>query len=480
MDHSFCGSCGLRWDRAARNVSMNNKGKQPAPAGKPDADTGVQKVLCEFVMPSVGLPLQSSGSQSSVVLPLQSGLNINQGSANQAQPPHKSMKAMLHQRANRIGKVEARIAKLQQALQSVQTGWPRPQYVHAVQEMLNKEHTKCVTFSEQATAELQKLHTELHALLHSQIAAECTMPAVTPPYPVDPNPPHVATSQVYAAMEVLQNAGFFKGQLNPLGQQSMEVDSHKEAPDMPVPSPVAPTAPVLPTLPSMQAFPPMGPIGPKEEESDLPPGNWNWPPSLPPAPSLCIPQETKTEEHFPNPLYRPVAPAFVPGTLDPAVEEAVQRAAKGLQEQQVSQGLPSSPLTATNLAQLRAFTEQQKQCHVQLEQLRASFPKTMPVVTSQTAPVPSSTAPVEPHAVSVPSSPGPGSCSQGHVTGPEHFLLSPEGQRLSKVSKTIAGEVHGQPAMAQRTEVPSSAGSPRTPTPVPTEIAEEDTLKQLE
>lgn len=130
---------------------------------------------------------------------------------------------------------------------------------------------------------------------------------------------------------------------------------------------------------------------------------------------------------------------------------------------------------------LNQFTVQQAHCQEQLQQLKASV-----VPPSQQGPKPTAFSHPKPanmtgDAHSIHSSPS-GDGSHGslkHV--PERFLLSPAGQRETKIPKTVEASVHFQPVNGRafphiaglHTPIPDSP-TPRTPTPVPTEVPSSD------
>lgn len=152
---SFCGTCGKRWDRVAT-------GKQTKPPQKSTRKGSEASAATD----ALGLALQRS-------LPWSLGAPSNPTAPTPApNTAAKTNKAIFHQRANRIGKVEARIAKLQTSLTEIQQTWPR--YVNQVQQLLAQEHQKCVEYYRKSTLELQELQQELNDLLASQ-------PGIMPP-----------------------------------------------------------------------------------------------------------------------------------------------------------------------------------------------------------------------------------------------------------------------------------------------------------
>ena len=138
---SFCGSCGVRWDKSQKK---GNQGGQTKPKKSPQ-----EAASAHFEVPSVGASL--SLSASSVSQPVQPP-RVEQQS--------RTLKAQLHHRANRIGKVEARIQRLENAITDVQQRWPR--HVHQVQQELITDHQRCIDFNATATKEIEALRQELH------------------------------------------------------------------------------------------------------------------------------------------------------------------------------------------------------------------------------------------------------------------------------------------------------------------------------
>lgn len=117
--------------------------------------------------------------------------------------------------------------------------------------------------------------------------------------------------------------------------------------------------------------------------SEAPPGSWDWPPQLNLPSDFALPQEmTSTapaEEHFPNPLYKPVEPpvqCVLPQSiqnmnLPQPVQEAVQSAATGLQDMKAPMSQEDAAGFAAMLEQkLTAFAHQQMRCHTEMQQLR--------------------------------------------------------------------------------------------------------------
>ena len=260
MQHAFCGSCGSRWDRKG---SKSRPKKGEAEVGSKQGKTHSQHA--EYVLPTFDFPALSLSSSSGShaffePMPQQAPQNAS-----------KSVKAVLHQRANRIGKVEARIQKLEFGLQEVCTNWPR--YVHAHHQQLIQEHAKCVQFCHEATKELKTLKNELATLtstaplqaLPSQVDAK--QPPVMPAG-MDP----VFVQQVQSAMTLIHQQQQQQQQSAtmpslpsspaPTYQAPMEVDdsAHLAAgnPTMnmfPMPAAWADLRTVMPNVPSVSTLP---------------------------------------------------------------------------------------------------------------------------------------------------------------------------------------------------------------------------------
>ena len=258
MQHAFCGSCGSRWDQ---------KGSKPRPKkGEVDAGSKQGKPTSQrvdYVLPSFDIPALSLSSSSGSPAPFEP---VPQ---QVPQPASKSVKAILHQRANRIGKVEARIQKLESGLQEVRANWPR--FVHAHHQQLIQEHAKCVQFCQDATNELKTLKSELATL--TSTAPMQDLPSQTYgkqshvlPAGMDP----LFIQQVQNAMTLIhqqqqqrqQSAPMpsFESPPAPVYQAPMEIDEpanlpagNLDASSFPMPAAWADMKAVLPTVPSMPA-----------------------------------------------------------------------------------------------------------------------------------------------------------------------------------------------------------------------------------
>lgn len=468
----FCGQCGKRWQK---NMTPNPKAR-----GKPSSDT---KPRVEgFSIPSVVLSSSSAPSGFS---------NAPQGNGGN---PQKSIKSLLHQKANRIGKLEARASKLKAALLQVQESWPK--YVHEVQSMLAAEHTKCVQFTNSATAELNQVQHELHELTQPHMHAHQTQ--------ADMSQTHMESMQmlqVQQALQLLQSAGLVKLPTYAPQPAQMDVDPPIEPPAVATPVSNPPQLPAVAQAAGIGSNMGNQPANGSIDNADQPPGNWGWPPAAPITcthvlPDISIdPEESHVEEYvqsgstgmhpgplpvvqdmFPNPLYTP--PASQP-VLPVPVQQVVIQAEAGLRELAQAQGMtPTDALPAHLQQQLDAFKEQQMQCHAQLEafqQIAAQQARATPIPESPTG-HPMSPAPTPVPAMdslSVKSSP------QKHSHAPTSKLEPfPNPQCHQKVAKQTPGNIHAQPQMfsmalghtAQATNTEDEDQSSRDPTPVPTEI----------
>ena len=355
---SFCGHCGLRWDKTAK--SATKPAAKPKQSGKERKDQAPAEPSdgSQFFVPSVGLSWQTDKN----TLPLT-------GDAKMQAP--KSLQTIIHQKANRAGKVTARIRKLEQALETVQKGWPS--HVQHVQQQLQVKQAEVQRFQTDVNAELMQLRQELH---HLSLLGQ--------PAPPQTQPDLVTVQQVQNAMEVLNAAGLrfpsYAGTVDVSAHMEVE-PQHFEAPQdftlpnlqepgfgvqsyvqtpvvsvdsvqqsrMSDPSHVPVTAAIsqqvhaqVPQMPadSMHAH-----VRPTLVPGlEIPPGNWN--PNIP--------------QHFPNPLYKaPEAPILPvaeptdvptrwqyvphPAPVNAEVAAYVEKAVQGLQDQHIQQQSPGGP-----------------------------------------------------------------------------------------------------------------------------------------
>ena len=527
---SYCGTCGRRWDKVSKPTGKPKKPQdslQTPPVGASAASA------VEFRFPSVGVQLpvsQSSQHSPSVVLPIAT----MQPGSNASDNPPKSYKALLHQRANRIGKVESRIEKLERALTETKDRWPR--FVHELQQAMQREHRKCVDFQTAVNGELVQLRQELNVLLTQDIAQAHAAHAAAQP-PIAPS----LIQQVQMVLESLPQVSQMQQQATYSQSQQMEVDTEQAPMMMPQPTVIpgftcpniaeeAPNLPqmtepsmntqqglqgLIPNMPVMQPQPFMTQPMAVPEPLHPPPGNWGWPPNMPVLNPTTEPQQahamTMTADQGPLQSHGvPTVPTMAQeaesqlqdqvlqhvGPVDPQFMHTLQEAAQGLNDLPQAQGGGGGMgLNAGHIQQLIQFAKQQQQCQENLKSFRQDMqtliqPQPLPqAVGSGMTPNDSVQAPPTPvtpihPTVETPATPvipadtmsihsSPDRASQGHkTTSVQHFQMSPPGQRQPKISKTGPGPVHDQ-ANALTTQVPSSDGS-HSPTPVPTEIPSED------
>ena len=310
---TYCGTCGRRWDKVGKQVpNGSNKGRKEAKPPKATAPAVGQHdaSAVEFVIPNIGVqPVQQSPQpflQPSHMPILPSFQSTN---APRQEVPVKSLKTLLHQRANRIGKVEARMDKLKAALTTIQQDWPR--YVHGMYQQIQQKHRECLDFQKAVEAELTQLRTEHHGLLTQKLEDPITIPSVQPaPMPQDRMMqatqvldfvlPTACTqqstyAQVPAAMEV--DPGTHRA------ETSLNTVSHMGMPPMyPVRTHTVPPAPVACTEPAPVQMPAphtnvglpntQGQVQPSQ--CQMPPGDWNWPPT---QPGLCFQSKNRDRSY---------------------------------------------------------------------------------------------------------------------------------------------------------------------------------------
>lgn len=258
------------------------------------------------------LSQQFPWSSSSVSLPVAAP----QPQSGNAQKSHK---AIFHQRANRIGKVEARISKIEESLVQVQVQWPK--YVHQVRQLLAQEHQKCLEFHQSSMKELQALKEELHGLLtqHPVSAAQQSPGGDVGGTGVTAVPSQTPGSmhQVYTAIELLASYGIYPTIAGAPNHGNMEVDpkiTHAPAATVaPLPTVGPPVVPVemvpqVPPGPPSISVPPQLPVHQRSapiDNAEVPPGQWGWPPI---SPEIAVGQfqlPSQEPDQFPNPLYKP-------------------------------------------------------------------------------------------------------------------------------------------------------------------------------
>ena len=501
---SFCGQCGTRWDKVAKGKQpSNNRPKTQAKEEKevqsPDPSDGHG-----FAVPSVGLPWQTEKAKSQSLVPPRA-------------PQQKTLQTIIHQKANRVGKVNARIRKLEESLAFVQTGWPS--HVQSVQKELHNKYIEVCRFQSDVKAELIQLKQELN-----QLSVLGQVPQI--PAPLDVN----MFQQVQTAMEVLTAAGMTFSPYTgvPEAPAHMEVDQQQfEFPQefvlpnlaevdpsvqfpfqhpvghvgqmhsvpVQVPSAVHNTAAVCQGMSQVQNPPQPActkNFRPPAIDLEIPPGNWD--PEIP--------------QHFPNPLYKapqampavppvlhpetPILPvaeepkplmhwqyAPTPAPINAEVAAAVANAIQGLQEQHVLQQMPGGPeMPEQYQKRIDNFTLQQNQLQQQMEQLQQMIPKTPAKQPQHAQRIPGTSAPInaansaDADVMSIHSTPQ----RVDRKTGVTPIPLSPQAMREPKVAKAVPGAIHEQPKVnGFTTPIPvTPSNSPRSPTPVPTEIAESE------
>ena len=528
LNLSFCGNCGLRWDKT---VKQGKDAQQKVKAKKGETPKAIPQEsnvgrAPEFVLPSLGSALSA--------LPHSSVSAAAQDPAQPAQP--KTLSAAFHQRGNRIAKIQSRITKLQAGISDVQERWPV--YVHELQQQIQQKHQLCTEFHRNAIAEISMLQQELHMLQNSKVEVGHVQPSVAPKPAVVQHPglqsDATVIQTVQATLEFLTTAGLLNSQpYLPQVPQDMDVDvpqvpKETAAQSMPSSSPpceyplmhpmlpVQNTPPVqvgscqhMPTqvqMPSMTPVPqPAITVVPTTQDRqdhhssleppmlDVPPGNWAWPPN---APVLSAPGMTPDQDHYPNPLYKPKAVQAVSvqsvlpeDSVQPVqtIQHAVQEAAAGLR---AMHSIPADlPLPQQLQAQLDNFAEQQALCQQRIQDFlhQAKGPPKM----QQAAQISAEESAAHQSATELPGTPKtPGqnmtpsrqadamSIHSSPAKGAGHQVDSPPQQRVPKVPKALDGHVHIQPAMmqAQTTAIPlSPSNSHHSSEPmVPTEIAESE------
>eukprot|EP00438_Fugacium_kawagutii_P011057 Skav221284 [mRNA] locus=scaffold2775:203673:205223:+ [translate_table: standard] len=473
----YCGTCGTRWNKVhagkVTNPSKQNKG---TPVHQQDGPA------LAFSIPAVGL--SSSGSS------LAGTSQVSQQSAQ----TQKDYKTILHQRANRIGKIEGRIKRLESALQEIQSSWP--QYVNQVQQTLQKEHQRCVDFHVKAHAEVAELKRELTTLMQPDGNVDIAMaPAYAQPLPTQPG---VDAQAVQTALQVLKAAGMMPPIPTQATTAPMEAEATAAIPkeyQLPVlqgqgimPTPVAPGLhlPVAATgsMPDASGVNPAHLTStPRMQDHVLPPGNWAWPPSIPAATQMnfVLPlQQEETQNHNDVTATEPtpqsavdantyIYDAFVKTGVQMSelpVQHVVQQATEGLYTLHQQQGYPGGPILPQELQDmLNQFAQQQAACHAQMQQFQQQ--NAPPPATPTGGPV------IPPESVSVASSPEKSHVPPALHAFPERFQMSPPGQRQPKVAKAVAGlSVHGQPVLpgGSNLPIPTSPGDTPHGTPVPTEV----------
>lgn len=498
----------MRWDKAHKKAEPKHKARKENQATRADHAE-------EFQVPSVGYVFSGSVStDTGAVNKVQTG-----------QQPQKSFRTLLHQRANKIGRVEARIKKLEGALNTVQTTWPA--YLQQATQKLEQEHAKCVAFQERATTELRELQQELQQLMTQQIAP------VDPPieavqYPVTPNafqqpnqyrPPKIPGFAMQdTAPQVMEvdsmTTGAFPGFSLPyLGEVQQPVQtmhpsinvgglpSASVGVGVPVPASVmSHMSPMQPSIgPAMMPQPqvpdraPSSTVGavpgfvPSDHPGvpstsqpqpgpqipvEAPPGNWETPPTSP-----QVADHSDEPAQFPNPLYRPPAPVLpvqtatdaerVTADAPPEVRHIIADAVQAMHLLPIQQGgTGGNGLTSSQQQQLQLFAQQQQEAHQKMQALQQAFPVKpkgqVKIAAFDHAPVTCQSP--EPNRIHDGTWSVHSSPGVPHTQGMLHHQqgASPKGQRQMKIAKNAEGDVHLQTSIA--TPVPTSPGdSPVSP-----------------
>ena len=209
VTQTFCGFCGTRWDKVKKQTKV-----QPQAKAQPKAQA-VPQIPQEFMLPNVGYSLPQS-SQSGVA---------SMETTPATQHTAKSIKTQLHQRANRIGKVETRIQKLQHGLSEISQTWPA--HVQERTQSLHNDLQKCMHFQEQATKELETLQLELQGLLTQRLdqdvnTAEDRGHVHHPQVDQGLTTGVDVTPQVYAVLSQLQAQGMIQVNAPLLGHDLMD------------------------------------------------------------------------------------------------------------------------------------------------------------------------------------------------------------------------------------------------------------------
>lgn len=479
----FCGRCGTRWNRASKPANPKAKGK---PVASTTVSAAEEPLSYGYSMPSLELAVASS---------MQTPQSSMQQPANQ-----KSLRAVMHQRANRAGKVENRIAKVKQALHQVQTTWPA--HVQKVHATLQADHQKATLFCQNAMAEIRQLQIELADLTQGAVTETAAIPAMPP---TESNQSTEVVASVKAALDYLAAQGFLGSYVHPdVNMEAVKPTDMNVSPNVQLPSSfhlpcVGPdlhmniqhpvnasetvgSHPVLPSPASQQTSSvdqyvlPQVPLEP-------PPGRWDRSPGSPVTETYQQPL-SPPPERFPNPLFRQQAAPVEVHPVTPVlphteVAAVVQEAEQGLRQMHSLD--PHQELPQELHAQLLRFAQQQQQCHEQLQHFDSMHrpAKTDAVQDRQEHSLPQ---------LPIPSTPQPKQDSISIASSPdkayEMSTREPEGQRIPKVLKSVNGSVQTQPTMLQAFSHQAPLPASPTPSMVPTEIAESETegqaLQQLE
>ena len=494
---TFCGACGTKWTKVSKQTQSNPKSTPVAPKAKPSKEPDVDST--EFPIPDVGISLELSSGASLASAPLQTERQM---------PQNKSIPSQLHQRANRAGKIEARIQKLTAALTQLETSWP--QYVNRMHSKMTHAHQKCTMFHAKVQQELRALQQEHQDLLTRQLEMPTLATEAQHVTKNVGNQPAVSAAQVQLALQVLQSVGIAT-------QPTYAVDVPVQVPMEAANVGMTAMPPILPTFsvehPNLIEPPnvdhmdldlgllsPVGvpsPLLPLHSQQDMsnmpmsaPPGVWDWPPPVPQVPNVlsqafqvdsqvqatqtvAVDTSTQPPEFMPASTDR-IDPLLPYMQLDPATQKAVNEAAAALQALPTAQGgAGGNVLTAAHQEKLRKFAEQQQQCQQQMTDLLQPGKHSDEAAKSVSTPPRATRTGHASHkdSVSIASSPDQ---TKSAKSAPAQYLLSPGASRPPKVPKVNTGAVHDQATAGLTAEtIPISPSSSRSATPVPTEIASE-------
>ena len=337
---------------------------------------------------------------------------------NRQDGPPKSIKTQLHQRANKIGKVEARITKLKGALDTVQKTWP--QHVFTVTQELQAKYKECIDFHARVSQELQALEAEHKTLTTTQLNQPPVIaePAMQYAAAVRPAPEiHACLNQLLGLLGATVQPNGHANVHTPVPmdtdmqmpvysqdrshfyaqhQQNQEREQSSRHMQTSVPTQASQAMYSPPAM--NQVHLPVQTTTPDPGQEQSAPGQWGWPPNFPKMPEMNLPwssldaevpvQEPQIQatptiqapetsyqqhmqhgshpgEHQMNGYMNPVPP------LDPELLASLQQAAQGLNELPISQGGGGGQgLTDTHIAKLVAFAEQQQQCKQEMHNLQ--------------------------------------------------------------------------------------------------------------
>ena len=396
--------------------------------------------------------------------------------------------------------------------------------------MLQEQHLKYVQFRQHVSQELVGLRQELQTLLTEKLVPDNSvlMQSGTPGqpvyscqtvsspvpamsgYPQHGNVTPVPGQHTSVGMDVDQTSngfgpGFQLPNINQATWNYVATQPHTHVPcSMPDVAPQPVVQPVVPPFvqPVVQPVAQMGASQPMMHQSQAammssppvarpefpPPGNWEEPQQYFPNPVYKVPQVQT--QHSVNVIPMDQVRSQLPVFQDPEIQAAVGSAAQALNSLPAEQGgTGGHGLTPQQRQQLMDFAKQQEQCQQQLqhfkEQAQSSLhPQVVPATPMPAAVPQTPTLPVHADTFSINSSPAKTNLDVAGLSHPDQYQLSPPGQRKPKVAKTRMGHLHLQESVNSEdglcVSVPASpTESARSPTPVPTEIAE-DSIPFLE